>query len=79
MIKAEEMKKLTKERQANIINNAMVVLEAIMRNSTRNSITISLRLLEFPEYLLPELESTLNDFGYSVSYRDSCIITISWD
>lgn len=79
MIKAEEMKKLTKERQANIINNAMVVLEAIMRNSTRNSITTSLRLLEFPEYLLPELESTLNDLGYTVTYRDRSIITISWD
>ena len=79
MIKAEEMKKLTKERQTDIINNTMAVLESIMRNSTRNSITISLRLLEFPEYLLPELESMLNDFGYSVSYRDSCIITISWD
>lgn len=79
MINAEEMKKLAKERQANIINNAMVVLEAIMRNSTNNSITISLRLLELPERLLPELESALNDLGYTVTYRDRSIITISWD
>ena len=79
MINAEEMKKLTKERQVNIINNAMVVLESIMRNSTRNSITISLRLLEFPEYLLTELELALNDLGYTVTYRDRSIITISWD
>lgn len=79
MINAEEIEKLTKERQVNIINNAMVVLEAIMRNSTNNSITITLRLLELPERLLPELESALNDLGYTVTYRDRSIITISWD
>ena len=78
MINAKEMKKLTEEKQENVINNALIILEEIMKLKTTCHLVISSKLIELPDILIPKLRETLAELGYTVYTKDS-IITIEWE
>ena len=80
MINAAEIKKLTKEKQDIIIDDFIFMLETMMLNSaftTSLGITVSLKSFQFPEYLIPCLESKLIDSGYKTKIIYDDILSIS--
>ena len=79
MINAEEIKKLTKEKQDIIIDDFIFMLETMILNSTFTllGITVSLKSFQFPEYLIPCLESKLIDSGYKTKIIYDDILSVS--
>lgn len=78
MISAEEMKKVTKEKNNDVINNIMPIIEAIICHSKKHTVTINLSHLEFPDSLIPDLKSKLIELGYAIEIYYDHVIDISW-
>lgn len=77
MINAKEMRKLTEEKQECVINNALIILEEMMKSKSACRLTISSDPIGVPYYLIPKLSGILSELGYTVHTTDS-IITIEW-
>ena len=79
MISAEEMKKITEEKNDDAINDIMPIIEIIIRHSKKHTVTINLSHLEFPDSLIPNLKAKLVELGYTVDVYYDNVMDISWN